>query len=115
MAMWPAYLPPFVSAEDYAEGWIDGVVRTDMLMGPPRTRRRFTRARRTFRRSFLLRGAQYDAWWKYFDVDLAAGARQFEVVHPISKEIVKLKLSAPPSVSPVGVDAFYVSLDAEEQ
>ena len=115
MALWPSYLPACVSADSYAEQWVEGVARSEMLVGPAKTRRRFTRLRRMIQRSFVVNKTGYTRFWDYIDNDLAGGARAFEVAHPISGIQVSLKLAAMPQVSTIGVDAFRISLSLEEQ
>lgn len=115
MAMWPSNLPALVHADDYAETWIDGVRRTEMQVGPPKTRRIFTRMRRKVRRSFLANKVIYQDFWDYLDNDLAGGAAAFSVEHPITKIVTTFKMAEPPSVSPIGVDAFRITLVLEEQ
>ena len=115
MAKWPAYLPEFWSAEDYAETWMDGVSRTEMSVGPAKTRRRFTRMRRTLRRSFVLRASQYADFWNYIDVDLAGGVASFDINHPLTGTPMTLKLAEPPQFAALGIDAFTVTLVCEEQ
>ena len=115
MAKWPSYLPNLVIADDYSETWLDGIKRSEMLVGPAKTRRRFTRLRRQLTRSFVVDKFGYSLFWDYVNGDLAGGARAFEVAHPITGLEMSVKLAAMPSHSPIGVDAFRITLSLEEQ
>jgi hypothetical protein len=115
MPAWPDYLPDFVSADDYNEEWLDGVIRSETEVGPAKTRRVFTRMRRNVQRSFVVDQSLYDLFWDFIDLDLAGGVVAFTVSHPVTHVIMSLKLRQMPTATALGVNGWRITLQCEEQ
>jgi hypothetical protein len=96
-AEWPASLPQGVTVSGYDETPPDGVLRTQMDVGPDKTRPRNTAEVRKFTlRTPPLTQAQLETLDTFFVTTLARGALPFDWVHPRTGAEATFMFKAPP-------------------
>lgn len=105
---WPATLPQQPS--DYSEDPSPITVRSQPDSGPSKSRKRFTKAKRTGQMTFLLTIAQRNILDAFFFNDLDGGAVQMNFVHPWTGVTNQMLIKKEPSYSsdgPLGVRAVF--------
>ncbi len=93
---WPATLPQAGSWQEQ-QGSI--VVRTNPDTGPAKTRRRYTKAKRTATTSFLMTIPQWQTLDSFFENDLQGGAIAMSFLHPWKQVMMDMYITEPPSHS----------------
>ena len=87
---WPAALPDDVLA-GYSEGTGGAVLRSSMDAGPAKVRRRFTAVARPIDVTIELTRAEVQVFLDWFDGTLAAGALDFDWVHPRTRTAAEFR------------------------
>lgn len=109
---WPAGLP------DCAESWEEFdqpvTVRTNMEIGPPKVRRRFTRTMRGVRVSFTMDHAQAMQLRDYFEVDLQGGVLEHSFRHPFRGGVEAFRFVEAPRIANLGALACTVQCSWEQ-
>jgi hypothetical protein len=82
MILWPSVLPQNISGYSGAPG--DGLIRTSMSAGPPKTRRRFTAVMEPVSGYIIVTPEQFTFFRYWYDTILLNGALRFGWVHPFS-------------------------------
>lgn len=115
MVNWPAELPDLVTSDTYSESYLGGTITTQMLSGPPRRRRRFTRTRRTMQMSFIATQAEVDFFFSFYDISLGGGQQTITLPRPTNPDqSAEFMITADPSINPVGWETYRVTLNMEE-
>lgn len=92
MPTWPATLPQRPLADGFEETGRDGVLRTRMDAGPPKTRRRTTAGSSRMRCTFRLTTAQRATFVTFVESDLAGGALAYDWLHPVTDSPIKVQI-----------------------
>lgn len=109
---WPASLPD--CAESWQEFDLPVTVRTQMDVGPPKVRRRFTRTLRNARVQFTMDHAQAMALRDFFEVDLQGGVLEHSFRHPFRGAVESFRFIEAPQLANVGALAVQVSCNWEQ-
>lgn len=113
MATFPATLPKPMQSS-YQEERQDGVLRSQMDMGPPKVRLRFTATMTTYSVSWQLSGSQVSTFESFFITDTLYGAIPFTWTQPRTGSTVTARFSgATYQVSSIGHDLYQVSAKLE--
>ncbi|CBV41960.1 hypothetical protein [Halomonas elongata] len=109
MPTWPASLPQRPLASDYTETPASQVLRSQMAVGPPKTRRRSTASTRTIPVAYNLTKVQADTFEAWFDADIGAGALPFDWPNPRTDTIQSVMITGdePYQLSPIGSGSSY--------
>jgi hypothetical protein len=109
---WPVGLPD--CAESWEEQNVPVTVRTQMDIGPPKVRKRYTRTMRNARVSFTMTHEQAMQLRDFFEVDLQGGIYEHEFRHPFANELQRFRFVEPPSIANLGAMACAVSCSWEQ-
>jgi len=90
---WPATLPQNPASWNETPSSI--IVSTEPDSGPSKTRRRFTKAKRQARMSFMLTIEQYEILDAFFHTDLKGGAVAVNFTHPWTRDVKQMYLKEP--------------------
>lgn len=88
---WPASLPQAPLERGLEESWPRNVARSQMDVGPPKTRRRSSLDFRRLTVSLWLTGEQVATLDSFIRNDLGDGARRFSWTHPRTGAAVELR------------------------
>lgn len=112
---WPGSLQQFFSEDNFSEELDGGVIRTDMDVGPAKTRRRYTKGVNPMSVSIYLNGAsEYTIFTTFFNTTLAGGSLPFTHDHPITGTPTDFRFKAGPRISSLGGGQFIARFDLEE-
>ena len=100
-AVWPASLPQEPLAQGFSEQAPNTVIRSQMEVGPPKVRRRFTAGVRNIECQLRLTPAQVDTLDAFFGSTVAGGALSFDWKHPRGGTVVTFRFVEPPAYAPV--------------
>jgi hypothetical protein len=95
MPTWPSSVPFKPVLSSYQEQKQSQVLRSDMDIGPPKSRRRFTAAAVTVQLEWLWTVAQLSDFETFFETDLEGGSLPFDGVHPRTGAAAKLRFAEP--------------------
>lgn len=112
MPTWPNTLPK-PGPGGYSESLQSGLLRTDMEMGPPKVRRRFTATSTLIEMRMVFTAAELATLESFYKNDCLAGALPFDWNHPRTGAAIKARFVAPYSVGSVGRGYWPVSLQVE--
>jgi hypothetical protein len=95
--VWPPSLPPKLLQAGYKESAPETALRTKMDAGPAKVRQRFSAAVRPISGRMLLTSEQQlEAFERFFLVDCAGGALQFQWAHPRTGAPVNMRFTKAP-------------------
>jgi hypothetical protein len=109
---WPAELP--ACAQSWDEQDVPVVVRTQMDIGPPKVRRRYTRTMRNARVGFTMTHAEAMRLRDFFELDTQGGVYEHQFVHPFRGELERFRFVEPPTIANLGALACTVSCSWEQ-
>ncbi|MBW5802052.1 hypothetical protein [Halomonas elongata] len=110
MPTWPVTLPDCPDSPGYSEQPQSQVLRSEMAVGPAKTRRRSTAAPLTIPVVYgLITRAQAETFEAFFVNDIGAGSLPFDWVHPrLGTTVSVLIVGDPPyELTPVGNGTFW--------
>lgn len=113
MAAWPTDLQEYLLAEGFTMSPANNVITSTVEAGVAKKRRRFTKTKDDVSGNIHLPYDKYDVLDNFYKVTTASGILPFDVVHPITKVLVKARFDAPPSYTAIGGDYFIVALKWE--
>ena len=118
MATWPAFMPQQpVYSNINISGPIGSGIRTNMSAGPAKQRRRFTAAPRSAPLvAAPITQADFALFEDWFENDLDMGTLEFDMPHPVTDVMKSWRFDlsqTPYSITPVGLDAYSLSLTLE--
>jgi hypothetical protein len=114
MVTWPTSLPDYVLAEGYQESAADNAIRSEMDVGPSKTRRRTTGAPIPIAARLRLTLAQRADLLAFFHTDTADGSLSFDWVHPVTRAAAAMRFLKPPVFTPAARgQRYYASLELE--
>lgn len=109
---WPVSLPS--CAQDWQEQDRPSVIRTDMDVGPPKVRRRYTAPMRQQSVTMILENAQVIALRSFYEVDLNEGVNYHSFTHPYSGAVETFRFVEPPNFQSQGALVVQVSMTWEQ-
>ena len=103
MPVWPADLPSPIFKSILITG-TKSTLRGDMDSGPAKQRPQFTKAPRMVSLSFLLSSDQIQIFEQFYDLDLAQGAFEFDMKHPLTGVVKTFRMigNKPYKMQPLG-------------
>lgn len=110
---WPTQLQQFFSQENFTFELDDGVIRTDMEIGPQKTRRRYTKGVDRLSASILATSAEYSIFYSFYDTTLAGGSLPFTFEHPITKVPADFRFRGKPTINTIGGNYFSIQFQLE--
>lgn len=108
---WPSTLPQ--APASFGEQPASNIVRSDPDTGPSKTRRRFTKAKRSANLTFLMTIEQYAILENFFTQSLLDGAVAMIFVHPWRQVPVSMYIKEPPQYTNEDVLGVSVSFPVE--
>lgn len=114
MVSWPASLPQTSLIDGYQETHIDGVVRSETDIGPPKQRQRFTGIMEDVVWVFLMTEAQIDILEDFFFNTLAHGSVSFDHVNPRTGDAETYQFRAPLAYAPVSHELTRVTIQLKQ-
>lgn len=112
---WPGTLQQLLNQANFDVSFADTTLKSDMGVGAPKRRRRYTKGIKNMTCSIWVTSAQYTILENFYDTTLNGGVDSFEFLHPITKVLSLYKFSGPPKVSYVGGDTYNVTMGWEMQ
>jgi len=88
---WPVSLPQYVEKDQYTESPPDARIRTQMDMGPPKVRRRFSAQVRPFQVVLTLDKEQLDTFDEFWRIGTAGGSLAFEFPNPRGEGMITVR------------------------
>lgn len=114
MASWPSSLPQKPLADSYAESATPVTVRTDMDVGLPKVRRRYTAEIRQYGLRLLLTTAQVATLETFYITTLAHGSLTFDWLNPRTQAAATFRMVNRPGYEQAAPGYWYTSLALEE-
>lgn len=115
MVDWPESFPQLVPSDSYSETLMGGFITTQMISGPPRRRRRFTRTRRAMQMSAIMKQEQLDQFIDYYNLSLGGGTQTITLPYPTDPDnSAEWMITQDPTINPVGWEVYRVTLQLEE-
>lgn len=111
---WPSTLQQLLNESNFGIAKGETVLRTDMDIGPAKTRRRFTKSVDTFTGSIWVTPDEYLIFETFYDTTLNGGSLTFTFPHPITQVPTDFRFKAAPKYSPVGPQLFEVQMEWEK-
>lgn len=96
MASWPATLPQAFEQDGYSEPFASNVVRTEMDVGPPKVRKRYTAAVKQFAGLMYLTETQAETLETFYETTTNWGSDAFDWVHPRTGAAISCRFAGPP-------------------
>ena len=112
---WPSSLQQLLNQESFTVGFADTIIKSEMDIGAPKRRRRFTKAVKQMTCSIWVTSSQYSILENFYTTTLNGGIDSFEFSHPITKVLSLYKFSGAPTVNYIGGDTYTVSMSWEEE
>lgn len=111
--IWPETLPTAPLASGFMESLPNTVLRTQMEMGPAKTRQRSTAGAGKLSLGFLLTAAQVATLRVFYQTTLAGGSLRFQMMHPVTTENILCRFLKPPAHAAISPARFKVLLELE--
>ncbi|MDR1128248.1 MAG: hypothetical protein LBL20_02965 [Treponema sp.] len=111
---WPAGLPATLILAGLKARYADPVIRTDMDMGPQKTRLRYTRPPKNYSGVITTDGAGRKALEYFYRITTRYGALRFNFPNPQTLEVREFRFREPPDEASAGDGAWNISLQLEE-
>lgn len=112
MPTWPATLPR-PGPNNYSEAPQSGLLRSDMEMGPPKVRRRFTATATHLDIRVVMTAAQLSTLESFYTTDCLIGSLPFDYTHPRTNAAVKARFIQPYQFSALGRGYWSVAIPLE--
>jgi hypothetical protein len=110
---WPAELPLTLRSDGLKSQYKDPVLRTDMDMGPAKTRLRYTRPPKTYGGTIAINEDGRKLLDYFYRITTRFGALRFNFTNPQSLEVREYRFTSPPEET--GSDGIYtITLQLEE-
>jgi hypothetical protein len=111
--LWPSTLQELVNT-DFEETPIPSYISTDMEIGPPKKRVRFTRQRYSVIYTIWVDKNDYETFFTWFESTMAFGSKSFLFTHPITGETKEYIFKNMPTVETIGPLNWSIKMDLEE-
>lgn len=110
-ATWPGSLPTIWERTGYTEKFPGMSIETQMDVGVPKKRKRFTANVRPFHRRLLMTRAQSETFRTFYTTTLGGGSLPFDDTDPINGNAATFRIVGEPERTPRAYDAFYMDMD----
>lgn len=107
MPSWPGGLPQQLEMDEFQETLPAASVESQMDVGPPKKRRRFTAAPTPITGRQLLTKAQVATLDTFYRSTVSFGSLSFDWTHPRTGAAATLRFKGEPVIQMVGPDSFY--------
>jgi len=107
----PITLQSSFNISDFTTKKEDNVIRSEVAIGRPKRRRRYTSEREIFAGSIILKSAtEYNTFMAFYNTSLVDGSLPFEHDHPITGTTTEFEFTEPPTVVPLGNNNYRLSM-----
>lgn len=113
MAVWPTSLPQLALANPFEEAGQSILIRTEMDVGPPKVRARYTAEMKRYRFGLVLTAAQVVTLETFFTTTIVFGSLPFDWLDQRLQTTVELRLVNRPAYTALGADTWRTELDLE--
>jgi hypothetical protein len=110
---WPAELPLTLRSDGLKSRYKDPVLRTDMDMGPAKTRLRYTRPPKPYNGTIIVNERGRELLDYFYRITTRFGALRFNFTNPQSLEVREFRFTAPPDET-CNDGVYTVTLQVEE-
>jgi hypothetical protein len=110
---WPAELPLTLRSDGLKSQYKDPVLRTDMDVGPAKTRLRYTRPPKTHSGTIIVDEAGRELLEYFYRITTRFGALRFNFTNPQTLEVREFRFTSPPEET-CGDGIYTVTLQLEE-
>ena len=111
---WPAELPITLKIAGLKGQYKDPVLRTDMDMGPQKTRLRFTHTPKIYSGTVIVHESKRQVLDYFYRIVCRFGALRFNFKNPQSLEVREFRFTAPPDESGLDDGLYQITLNLEE-
>lgn len=108
--IWPATLQQCLNEQDFGLTFGDTTVETEMGVGLPKKRRRYTKGVDTIQGSIDIENDLYATFESFFKTTLNGGVDTFLYDHPVTKVETEFQFIGVPSVRSIGGKHFRISM-----
>jgi len=114
MASWPAGIPQKFDQDQFSYKPEDNLIRSDMEMGPEKTRPRFTASRTFISGSMEMTVAEWTTLLSFYESTLVYGSLEFDWSDPVDGTNASFRFREPPGIVSTRGDLFTVSINVEQ-
>ncbi len=114
MSTWPLSLPQNPVYSSYEETPPDTLIRTEMDVGPPKVRQRYTAGIRKFSCDYRMTEAQIATLDTFFVTTISGGSVSFDMPHPRTGDNITVRIIGVPAYRAVTKGIYDVSCKFEE-
>ena len=112
---WPSSLQQLLNKDSFEITFANTTLTTEMDIGVPKRRRRYTKGVKLLTCSIWVNQSQYTILENFYETTLNGGVDSFEFNHPITGVLTQFKFSSPPKATYMGGDTFPVVMAWEIQ
>jgi len=113
METWPLSLQQKLNVDNFGVQFGNTLVKSDMDIGPAKTRTRFTDAVDIYSASIDLDYDEFETLRDFYKVTLANGSKTFGFVNPLTLDTDEFRFAEPPDIKPMGGRMFKVGMKWE--
>lgn len=107
IATWPLFLQQLLNEDSFSVEFGETVIRSDMQVGPTKTRRITTRPIDKYSASINVFQSDMVAFRQFFNTTLNGGATSFYFLDPLTNVTEVFRFTKPPQISPIGSAGHY--------
>ena len=111
---WPSSIQQAFNSGSFRLSDEDNVIRSEVEMGKPKRRRRYTASRETFTGSFIVDSTGYATFKAFFNTTLVAGSLPFTHDHPITGTSTDFEFLGPYQISVAGGTYYTITVSFRE-
>lgn len=111
--VWPEDLPAAPLADGFQETWPDTTLRSQVDVGPAKTRRRSTAGIGKLTLAYYLTPAQCAVLKDFYQNDLAGGSLRFDMPHPVTGDSITCRFTRPPAPAAASPQRFKAAIELE--
>jgi len=112
---WPETLPKKINTDNFTEKPQKQFIRSQMGVGPPKQRRRFSRGKVDYDFSMIMSTNQLEDFKEFWDKQLHDGSFRFQFPDPYDAgDYISARFREVYEVNNVGYDAWEVTMNLEK-
>lgn len=114
METWPAQLQTLLNQESFNFSFGDTNVRSDVDVGLPKVRSRYTKAIDSVSATIRIDYDDFITVQDFYRTTLINGTQTFAYNHPLTGEAAEWRFIEPPNIEPMGGRVFQVTMKWEK-
>lgn len=107
---WPDELQQLLDQDSFSYSIGDTSIKSDMEIGPPKVRRRFTKSTDAITCQIRIDYSQFQYLYDFWDVTLNGGVTPFIFNNPFTQVAETFRMDTPPSLKPMGGNCYQVAM-----